>query len=65
MIVLLKKNAVLKMCFFDWHFRCTAWSASLIGEDIFLGEVSGINLINKWYHVYHNWQICKNMENYW
>ena len=21
-------------------FRCAAWSASLIGEDIFLGEVS-------------------------
>jgi len=48
MTVFLKKHAVLKMCFFDWHFRCTAWSASLIGEDIFLGEVSGINLINKW-----------------
>ena len=26
--------------FINILFRCAAWSASLIGEDIFLGEVS-------------------------
>ena len=31
-----KENAFL----LSYVERCTAWSASLIGEDIFLGEVS-------------------------
>ena len=32
----IKKNVFL----LSYVERCTAWSASLIGEDIFLGEVS-------------------------
>ena len=31
--------------FINILFRCAAWSASLIGEDIFLGEVSACNLV--------------------
>jgi len=35
---------ILKNGHFLLTLRCAAWSASLIGEDIFLGEVSDLRL---------------------